>query len=68
MVAFDEPLPYIGATPFQLVSALIILIVGYIVAKILISIFKKSMRKTKLPLWSLSSWGGFWRYCSTLSS
>jgi len=49
MVAFDEPLPYIGTTPFQLVSALIILIVGYIVAKILVSLFKKSMRKTRLP-------------------
>ncbi|ASJ09346.1 mechanosensitive ion channel protein MscS [Thermococcus siculi] len=48
MVAWDEPLPYIGVTPFQLVSALIILIVGYIVAKIIVSIFKKSMKKSKL--------------------
>ena len=49
MVALDEPLPYIGVTPFQLISALVILIVGYIIAKILVSVFKKSMRKTKLP-------------------
>lgn len=49
MVAFDEPLPYIGVTPFQLVSALVILIVGYIVAKIIVSLFKKSVKKTKLP-------------------
>ncbi|ASI99000.1 mechanosensitive ion channel family protein [Thermococcus celer] len=49
MVAFDEPLPYIGVTPFQLVSALIILIVGYVVAKILVGIFKRGLRKTKLP-------------------
>ena len=49
MVALDEPLPYIGVTPFQLISALVILIVGYIIAKILVSAFKKSMRKTKLP-------------------
>ncbi len=50
MVAFDEPLPYIGGvTPFQLVSALIILIVGYVVAKILVGIFKRGLRKTKLP-------------------
>ena len=49
MVALDKPLPYIGVTPFQLISALVILIVGYIIAKILVSVFKKSMRKTKLP-------------------
>lgn len=49
MVAFDEPLPYIGVTPFQLISALIILIVGYVVAKILVDIFKRGLRKTKLP-------------------
>ncbi len=49
MVAFDEPLPYIGITPFQLVSALVILIVGYIIAKIIVSLFKKSVKKTKLP-------------------
>ncbi len=49
MVALDKPLPYLGVTPFQLISALVILVVGYIVAKIIVSIFKKSMRKTKLP-------------------
>ncbi|ASJ04712.1 mechanosensitive ion channel family protein [Thermococcus barossii] len=49
MVAFDEPLPYIGVTPFQLVSALIILVVGYLVARILVSLLKRSLRKTKLP-------------------
>ena len=49
MVALDEPLPYIGITPFQLVSALIILIVGYVVTKVIVGLFKKSMKKTKLP-------------------
>ncbi|NJE10451.1 mechanosensitive ion channel family protein [Thermococcus sp. MAR1] len=49
MVAFDKPLPYVGATPFQLASALIILIVGYIVARVLVGVFKKSLKKTKLP-------------------
>ena len=49
MVGWEDQIPYIGITYFQLVSALIILVVGYIVSKILVSIFKKSMRKTKLP-------------------
>ncbi len=49
MAALDEPLPYIGVTPFQLISALVILIVGYIIAKVIVSIFKKSVKKTKLP-------------------
>jgi len=49
VVALDEPLPYIGITPFQLVSALIILIVGYVVTKVIVGLFKKSMKKTKLP-------------------
>jgi len=49
VVGWEDQIPYIGITYFQLVSALIILVVGYIVSKILVSIFKKSMRKTKLP-------------------
>lgn len=49
MVTFNEPLSYLRITPFQLISALIILIVGYVVAKIFLGIFKRGLRKTKLP-------------------
>ena len=49
MVGWEDQIPYIGITYFQLISALVILVVGYIVSKVLVSIFKRSMRKTKLP-------------------
>ncbi len=49
MVGWEDQIPYLGITYFQLISALVILVVGYIVSKVLVSIFKRSMRKTKLP-------------------
>ncbi|CAD5244361.1 mechanosensitive ion channel family protein [Thermococcus camini] len=49
MVALDAPLPYIGVTPFQLISALVILVVGYVLARIIVGLFKKSLGRTKLP-------------------
>ncbi|ASJ11247.1 mechanosensitive ion channel protein MscS [Thermococcus sp. P6] len=49
MVALKEPLPYVGITPIQLIYALVILVVGYIVAKMVVSIFRKGLKKTRLP-------------------
>ncbi len=52
MTALDKPLPpYVGGvTPIQVITAIVILIVGYIVAKILVSMFKRGgLKKTKLP-------------------
>ncbi len=49
MVVLNEPLPYIGVTPFQLISSLVILVAGYVITRILVGIFKRSMGKTKLP-------------------
>jgi len=49
MVGFNEPLPYLGVTPFQIVSAIVILVVGFAVAKIIVGAFKRSLKKTKLP-------------------
>ncbi|NJE47645.1 mechanosensitive ion channel family protein [Thermococcus sp. GR7] len=43
-------MPYIGITPFQITAAAVTLVVGYIVTKILVGLFKNSLRKTKLPL------------------
>ena len=34
MAALNEPLSYIAITPFQIISALIILVAGYVVSKI----------------------------------
>jgi len=49
MVVLDEPLPYVGVKPIQVITAIAVLIVGYIVAKIVVSMFKKGLKKTKLP-------------------
>ena len=49
MIGLGDQIPYLGITYFQLISALVILVVGYIVSKVLVSVFKRSMRKTKLP-------------------
>lgn len=42
-------IPYTELTFFDLISALIVLIAGIIIAKIMVSIFKNGLRKTKLP-------------------
>ncbi len=49
MVGWGDQIPYVGITYFQLVSALVILAVGYIVSKALVALFKRSARKTRLP-------------------
>ncbi|MBP1912662.1 mechanosensitive ion channel family protein [Thermococcus stetteri] len=49
MVVLDKSLPYVGVTPMQVITAVAILIVGYIVAKVITASFKRGLRKTKLP-------------------
>ncbi|WP_099210934.1 mechanosensitive ion channel family protein [Thermococcus henrietii] len=49
MVNLNQALPYVGVTPFQLISALAILIVGYVIARAVVGAFKRTLRKTKLP-------------------
>jgi small conductance mechanosensitive channel len=51
MVIFDlgKEIPYINITIFQLLTAIIILIVGLIAAKLVTAVFKKQLGKTKLP-------------------
>lgn len=46
--ALGNPLPYIGVTPMQIIIALVILIVGWIVIKLIVSAFKRSLERTKL--------------------
>ncbi|HII66478.1 mechanosensitive ion channel family protein [Thermococcus sp.] len=48
MVVLDKPLPYVGITPMQIITAVLVLIVGFIVAKIIVASFKKGLKKTKL--------------------
>ena len=49
MVAFDRPLPYVGITPVQIATALVVLVVGWVATKVITSSFKRGLRKTKLP-------------------
>lgn len=49
MVALDKPLPHIGVTPFRILLALAILLVGYMIAKLIIASFKRGLRRTNLP-------------------
>lgn len=46
--AVGEPLPYIGISPMQVIIALIILVVGWVVIKLIVSAFKRSLEKSKL--------------------
>ncbi len=45
----NQPLPYIGFTPMQIIWALVVLIVGIIIVKIVVAIFRKSLKRAKLP-------------------
>ncbi|MDI3475396.1 MAG: hypothetical protein PWQ95_1124 [Thermococcaceae archaeon] len=38
-----------GVKPIQVITAIAVLIVGYIVAKIIVRAFRKGLKKTKLP-------------------
>lgn len=45
----SQNLPYMNLTYFDLLSALVILVVGIIIAKIIAGIFKSGLQKTELP-------------------
>jgi len=45
----SQNIPYMELTYFNLLSALIVLVLGIIVAKVLIGIFKNGLKKTNLP-------------------
>lgn len=49
MVSLDDTIPYIDITIFQLLIAIITLVVGLFVVKLIVRLFRKSMKKTKLP-------------------
>lgn len=49
MVSLNEPLPYLHVTPFNLISAVAVLVVGYLISKAIVAAFKKSLGRTKLP-------------------
>ncbi|WP_440947969.1 mechanosensitive ion channel family protein [Methanosarcina sp. T3] len=46
---FDQIIPYTDITVSRLIFAVIVLIAGFISVKILVHIFRKGIRKTKLP-------------------
>ncbi len=45
----NSKIPYLGVTPVQVITAAIILVVGFILTKIITALFKKSLKKTVLP-------------------
>jgi len=49
MVELTKPLPYVGITPLRLLTAVAVLVGGYIVIKVIVILFRKSLKRTKLP-------------------
>jgi len=45
----EAPLPYVGFSLMNLIWAVVILVMGYIATKIIVSSFKRGMKRTKLP-------------------
>lgn len=48
MIDLGQTIPYTDITVLQVVTAIIILIIGWIAAKIIIAVFRKELKKTKL--------------------
>ncbi|EHR78392.1 small mechanosensitive ion channel protein MscS [Thermococcus litoralis DSM 5473] len=49
MVALEKQLPYLGVTSIQILTAILVLVVGWIVTKVTVKSFKMALKKTKLP-------------------
>lgn len=49
MIDLGQEIPYLSITIFQVLTAIIILFVGLIVAKLITAVFKNQLGKTKLP-------------------
>ncbi len=49
IIDMGQEIPYISITIFQVLTAITILIVGLIAAKLITAVFKKQLGKTKLP-------------------
>jgi small-conductance mechanosensitive channel len=47
--SLESEIPVLKITYAQLLTALIVLILGFIIAKIIVIVFKRSMKKTKMP-------------------
>ena len=45
----DAPLPYIGASVMEIIIAIVAFLIGYVIVSFAIWLFKKSLRRTKLP-------------------
>jgi small conductance mechanosensitive channel len=48
-ISLGQTIPYTEITILQVVTAIIVLVVGWIAVKIIIAVFKKELVKTKLP-------------------
>ncbi|MDY6966512.1 MAG: hypothetical protein SVM80_11205 [Halobacteriota archaeon] len=48
-VLFSQTMPYTTITVLQVLTALIILVIGWVITRIIMSVFKGRMEKTNLP-------------------
>ena len=49
MIDLGRTIPYTGITVLQVLTAIIVLVIGWIAVKVIIAVFKKELGKTKLP-------------------
>jgi small-conductance mechanosensitive channel len=49
IIDWGQVIPYTNITILQVLTAIIILVIGWMSAKIIIAVFRKEVRKTKLP-------------------
>lgn len=49
MITLGQAIPYTGITLMQVITAIVVLIIGWLTAKIIVGVFKKELTKTKLP-------------------
>lgn len=49
LTIISKPIPYVGITLLQLLTALAVLAVGWLITRLVTASFKRGLRKTKLP-------------------
>ena len=49
MLNMEQTIPYTDITVIQILTAIIVIIIGWIAVKIIVAVFKKELGKTKLP-------------------
>jgi len=45
----DEPIPYVGVKPIQVITAVVILVVGWVATRLIVASLRRGLKRTKLP-------------------